>query len=561
MNIDFKKITKGHWGIALALLGAIFITDFLLLQNIINIAFPIGDEFSLIVESQKTPISWIKAGYSNYFRVYDEYFLPYTNFIRPVANFLYKLFSYTPDPFIYQLVTVNYLVHSLICAVVYVISIALNNTNRFSLALATAAFLVPAFWLTPMISHPSFALDGLAAFFCLISLVALLKNRLNWGLIFLIGGLFTKETALPMSIVWVLVGIQRKNSRVIGFGLLALCLWLFARVFAYNSFTGGTYSFNELSIQSLLLRASSLATLPVGNFSFESLKDLITNHKVSTELFYLAANFTAWILSLKVFLKSKPEMFNPRQFFKDSDNLTVIFIALVGSVLFYVLIGGSVRFSYLTYTLWLIALCGVSGSTARSLVVSLLISSSFISFLKMNEVSEVKKFIYGQSRLFVNYLGEHQLSGETYVFNDFIGAYSRQQNIAIYSGSTSKFLRGSSISLDSCDISMLRLIRTSVVIDETGNKFITTDIPSCASFVFEGASQKKLIENIKGSTLRRNDHIYYKFKNLEITKSRFTGNTQISFGKHVEIFVSSKVNALYYDFYDNKWVLTDKVYY
>jgi hypothetical protein len=552
--MNFKEITKTQWGFALALLAAMLITIVLLLQETIMIAFPVGDEFALIVESLESPVNWVLNGYSNYFRVYGEYFLPYTNFIRPVANFLYFVFSFTPSPMSYQLVFVNYLAHSLTCTLIYLLSLSFRNSNSFSLALVTAAFLAPAFWLTPITSHPSFALDVLATLFCLLSLAALLKGYYFFGLLCLLAGVFTKETALPISLVWVFFGIQRKNSQTIWFGFLALSLWFAFRLMAFDSVSGGTYSFNEFTIERLLIRFSSLATLPLGSFSIQILKDFITDQKLSMDIFYLLVNIIAWILSLKIFLKSKVNLFNLAHFFKNSSDLQIIFIALIGSISLYAIIGGSVRFSYLTFALWLIVLSAVKKSLERSLIVVLFICSSIVSFpAEKMQVSEVNKFRYDQSRLFVDFLGASDYSANTYVFNDFISGYSQQKYIATYSGSSSNFFRGSSISLGACNTTDFNLIRSNLVEDKTGKKLLQIEIPSCASFQFEGAQTGIILENIKDKLLLRNDDVRYRFRDLIIKKS-FTGAPLIDFGKYMEVEVSPGTNVLFFDFATNKWM-------
>lgn len=558
MNLYFQKVNKSNLVTAVAILVLIIIADIYLLKEIINIVYPIGDEFSLIVESQKSPINWIKEGFGNYFNVYEEYFTPYTNFVRPVANLIYRLFSYTPHPLIYQLIAVNYLAHGMLCALIYVLSIAFNNTNKFSLAVAFAGFLAPAFWLTPMIESPSFSLDGVATILSLISLIALIKKKLFLGIFFLIASVFTKETALPINVVWVLVGLQQRDSRIFILGVFSLSLWFLIRILAFNSLVGGTYSFNEFSINGLIFRLGALATLPLGNFSIETLKEFILNNKINYQLLYLVINFVVWLLSLKIIFESKSQLMNPSKFFKHSDDSIIILIAFIGSISYYCFIGGSVRFSYLTYILWLIVLSSFGGIGIKRLILFILICSSAVSFLfKSYKVSEVDEYYYHQSEILVNYLQKNRFNGTTYVVNDFIGRYARQENVVNFSGSKSTFLRGSSISFGSCNISEIKQIKNIVTVDTSGNKRIKIYLPNCAAFVFEGASTKKILDNISGISLHRNDEINYIFDNLEIKKTKFGGNPYLNFGNQMEVIVSSGVHVLYFDFYKNNWIFLE----
>jgi len=455
----------------------------------------------------------------------------------------------------YQLVFVNYLVHAMVCTLIYLISLSFGNHNKFSLALSVTAFLAPSFWLTSAVSYPSFALDAIAALLCLLSLCALFKGHYFLGFLCLVAGLFTKETALPIPIVWLFFGVQRRSSKAFLLALISLVLWFGVRFLAFNGISSGTYSFNNFSIELFFLRLSSLSTLPLGNFSTTHLKQLVIQREVPVEALYLACNISAWLLSIRIFLRSGTKVWDPRDLLSNKNDFSIVFLALVGSVCFYFLIGGSTRFSYLTYALWIIAVGATTRSFDRMLLVSLFLISSIVSFpFGIGHVSETTKFRYSQSSSFVDFLDENEFVGDTYVFNDFISSYSRQQHVASYSGVASNFYRGSSIDVNSCSISEIQLIDTNILSDNTGNTVIQVELPSCASFAFEGANKDKLMLNIEGKHLLRNDDIRYKFSDLEFTESRITGNSIIDFGKNMEIVVSPAVNVLVFDFRTNTWV-------
>lgn len=558
MNFDFGNITK-NWKTALCLGIIVFLLDIFWLKEIINIIYPIGDEFSLIVESQRNVSSWLLSGYSNYFNVYEEYFTPYTNFVRPVANIIYKVFAYTQNPMVYQLIIINYVAHSLLCVILYSFSISLNNNNKFSFFIALAGFLAPAFWLTPMIESPSFSLDGVATVMSLVSLMALIRGNHFTGILFLIFGIFTKETALPIIIVWITFGLLRKTPIIVLLGCSTLALWLFVRMFAFNTLIGGTYSFNEFSVKSLIFRATSLTTLPLGNFSVETLKELMLFKKVTwAQLFFFISNCVIWIFSILFFFRARSLIFKATESVKYNGNFIIIVLAFMFSVSYYTFVGGDVRFSYLPYVLWLIIVCGMNNFKPKNIILFIFICSAGVSFLsKSSKVTDIDKYYYQQSRALVEFLQQHEISGKVYVVNDFISRYARQEYIAIYSGSTSNLLRGSSISLGTCKVSDLNQISTTVVVDSIGAKDIQVHLPSCASFIFEGASVKKMLENIEGISLHRNDDISYRFNKLEITKTKFGGNNQINFGDQMGIYLRPEVHVLYFDFRYDKWILLD----
>ena len=95
----------------------IIILDVLFLKNHLAAVVPIGDEFSLMMESQKNPSGWFLDGFKYYFNPYPEYFSSYTNFIRPVNNFVYYIFSFFPYPHISQLLLLNYFSHGALCGI------------------------------------------------------------------------------------------------------------------------------------------------------------------------------------------------------------------------------------------------------------------------------------------------------------------------------------------------------------------------------------------------------------------------------------------------------------
>lgn len=554
MSFKPSLISRSQWLLAFVLLGIMLATTVFLLSETLAIVFPIGDEWALIMSSQEGAIKWITEGYSNYFRVFDEYFVPLSDFIRPVANLLYSIFSYTSSPSKYQLIFVNYLLHAAICTLIYLMCLSFGNNNKFSLAVTSIAFLAPAFWLTEMVAYPSHAFDGLAALFCLLSLAALLKGHYLVGFLFLILGIYTKETALPMVAVWLVFGIQRNSLIAISYCILSIILWITVRLIAYDGSIGGTYTFNEFSLRLFLLRLSSLVTIPLANFSIDSFKELILAPGLSVDIFYLSVNIAVWLLSLMVIIKSGIKFWNPWYLLRTKSDLLIILIALAGSICFYFLIGGDDRFSYFTFAIWLIFLGAIKKSKERLLIVSLLLCSSIISFpTDIYHVPEIQKFKYNQSKSFVNFVSEQKFAGNTYVFNEFVSENSRQQFIANYSGATSNFYRGSTIDIWSCNSSELKLIHTKILLDKLQNRLIQIKLPPCAKFRFEAANADKLLLNIEGNILFRNDDISYKFRDLAINKTQYMGRPDFDFGRHLEITVSPNVNLVYFNFLTGSW--------
>jgi hypothetical protein len=299
---------KARWLLlleTLCVLGFCVGCDALLFHYWIARLYPTGDEFSLIAQSQFAPWHWFAEGYSKYFIVYPEYTVPYANFIRPVANLVFRIFSNFHSGYKLQLIAANYGVHGAIVCTLYAAAILLKKSRVAALSLALAAFLTPAFWASPMPLLPSFALDGIAAFFVLAAMLALAVRR-DWLCVAcLMLAVFTKETALPVACALMVYSLVSRKKLLFAGLLAALLAWAGVRLLAFGT-TSGVYemSGSALSAKFVILRMVGLLFIPVSFMTRDAIKAAIQDRNVlalGTIALYLAGNVGAWVLALVAF--------------------------------------------------------------------------------------------------------------------------------------------------------------------------------------------------------------------------------------------------------------------
>ena len=550
-------LTGKEWMVSAALVCAfLYFADLDLFRDWLAMLYPSGDEFSLMAESENSPWQWFAEGYSRYFVAYPEYFEPYSNFIRPVANALYRMFSCT-DCYRLQLELVNYAVHAGMAGGLYLIGIRLGNSKTYSLGLALAAFLAPAFWGSKMTIYPSFTLDGLAAALCL-SAVYLLFTRYAWlGFVLLAAAAFTKEAALPIATAVAAYSIIFRRWAWTSMALSVLLFWAGVRFLAFGGM-GGIYSFyGDDGVQSLIARWVALRLLP------------ISYPTVPGNWLFLACNIAVWIL-LFILLSNRQFARNVwvsgRRFVEEGKldrpaHLQVLCaICVVFSAAYFALIGGTARFSYVFYISFLAMLaCAFPYARLRGLTLVLLICSSFaaalVSFDRLRSEKDYYATRYEAARDLVSELRASDKSGEPiFVVNDFVSGFSTEENVARVAGVRDKIYRGSSIQAIACSKSQMQAITTRVERDDGSVKILRIRLPGCARFSFEGAREDMILAHMSGSRLYRNLNIGYFIPGLRVLRERQTGKERIyDFGKTMTVIVKDSA-VVYFDFPTGKWV-------
>ena len=485
---------------------------------------------------------------------------------RPVANLLYWFFSHFENGLKLQLVTVNYFIHVAISTLFYHYGIKFSNSKKYSLLLAVSAFLTPAFWAADMVNSPSFTLDGLAAFFCLIALFSL-KSKYAWiSFILLTLAVFTKESALPIVAAVAAYSIFTRDKRTAFAAFIILLIYATVRILAFGKLSSGLYPFEGLnSISSILFRfVSSFLKLPITYTSSEDIKNLILEGKVSASLIFVLANITFWFIFLISIFQIDTQGFK-RIFKKNHDSLPntyhyyfLTLICISFSILFFILINGSVRFSYVFYIFLLAGLTiQIEYSIRKYLLIGILIVSSTIVFIysinKIYKAHDSYVLLYDASTKLTDLMKSLSPDKPVYVINDFVSFFSTEQNVANYAGAAGEYLRGSSLYLIGCNQADIFSISQQISV-ETNTKSITTHIPECASFGFEAGNNLKILSNLSGNQLYRNESIHYLFPDIQLGKERKSDKIKINgFGNTMVTTIKDSA-IIYFDFSNRKWI-------
>jgi hypothetical protein len=489
---------------------------------------------------------------------------------------------------------VNYGVHAAIAAVFYFFSVyILDNSRKYSLGLALAAFLAPAFWGSSMPFEPDNSLDGLAALFCLVAILCLV-TRFPWiGFLFLFLGIFTKETALPIVAAVIVYSLLARRISFVVVAVLMVFAWAGLRIIAFGQF-GGVYAFNDATISSLAYRVVTLFFLPVSYTTMADVKALVLDKIFSCSLFFYIVNVFMWILLFWLLESAYPirdlikKRFSMERASQRIHLLVLFSISVVFSAAFFVLIQGSTRFSYVFSVCFLGVLASLPDVRARAYIfVTLAVTSCAAALLSVGnlEITSVSappakptagstttrlcgcasgcdpgqkaqyEMMYNASRgLVEEFRKTGDLHRRLFVVNDFVGGSSREDNIAKFSGVAGEVFRGSSINLFNCKLGEVRGISTRVENVEGHDKTLVVNIPKCAQFQFEATSPRLILSNLDGTRLKRNSYISYDIPELVLGRSLIKGTEQVNdFGGTMFIRIKDAA-VIYFDFINREWV-------
>jgi hypothetical protein len=565
-----KAITNRARALAetLAVFFFVILTDAALLRDWIRSIYPVGDEFSLIVESQKSPWHWFLEGYSRYFFVYPEYTVPYSNFLRPVGNLIYWVFFHLGAGERGQLIIVNYGVHAACCAFIYLIARRLGNGAATSIAWSAVAFLIPAFWGSPMPLYPSFALDGLAALLVLGGLW-LLPTRFSWlSFCLLLLSVFTKEAALPVVFAVAIYSAFVRKWPHLAASLSILGMWAGMRFAAFHGTTSGVYilSSSHDVISYIHLVGHNLSFLPIARLNSTQIQSLIHNAHISSALFFalILANSFIWVLLGLLLYRDRAFWTGALRTDKVLQNITAWYrllllgsLSVICSVLYLSLVGIEVRFAYVFYLCFLLLLLAFSiRSYMRNLILAILIATSSIvdiyALKNYNAGKDTAIYRYAASRLLIGKLRTiPDNSRPVFVFNDFVSGFSTEDNVAAYAGKQLQINRATSIDLDGCQVNELEQIYTYVTQLQYAEKSVTTQLPPCSHFEFEASHLAPFIE---GNRIRRNSHIEYIAPEMPAREQSFAHpEMPLDLGSTLTAKVHDGA-ILYYDFRSKQWI-------
>jgi len=540
----------------------VIILDVIFLRNHLAAVYPIGDEFSLIIESQKNPLEWFLEGYKYYFNPYPEYFSPYTNFIRPVNNFVYYIFSFFPYPHISQLLLLNYFSHGALCGILYSVSVFHQNSKTFSILITSTAFLIPSFWLTPMIRYPAYGFDSLATLFCALCIILIYNKKYLPAFFLLTIALFTKETALPIAAAITFYGILKNQMKVILLSVIPLLIWCFFYLLAFYDSIGGIYLVNELNNNPLIIKfISSFLSLPISYSTGFGLRELIYEKSISSNLFILLSNLLLWMFMLILITKKiNIDNYGPDSIKinnAQSDITLLIALSFFASLIYFSLIG-NLRFSYMVVIFYFLFLSlNHTSSIYQFLSGVLLVLISIYGFTaNINSISQVKEvddLKYRSVQTLQDFALKTNLESKVFIVNDFFSGYSNQENVSMQLIGAESFFRANSIDLDSCMQDQISMIQTIVYKNQPDMKELHISLPECANFIFQGIDPNKFNQSFKEKKLNRNKYIEYFFDELDYENKPSETNQKIkNLGRvmRIKIFDTS---LIYFDFKSNEW--------
>ncbi len=194
----------------------------------------------------------------------------------------------------------------------------------------------------------------------------------------------------------------------------------------------------------------------------------------------------------------------------------------------------------------------------KYILVLLIVSFSVVGFFSISKLSVTRDMYalqYDASRSLVDKLRTITNQGRRLVVvNDFVGGFSKQNNIAKFAGMPGEFIRGSSIRLDECRREDVRNI--SIILEKisSSDKIVKVDIPACAKFNFEGASPKLVLANLEGSNLKRNNYISYLVPEIRLGRTKASGIEYVEdFGGTMTVRIRDSA-LIYFDFGTSEWV-------
>lgn len=522
----------------------------------LEFAHPYGDDFSLLAQSATPSWSWLTSGFSRYFAAYPEYFEPFTNFIRPVDNAFYSAFS-CAGCFRWQLVVMNCGVLAASTGGLYFLSRRLGNGQLVSTALSACALLAPGFWGTPMASTPAYGFDAVVA---LQSLVAVwLASRSQWGpaLAVLALAVLTKESALPVVGVFACYALAARRHAVAVGAVLIIGTWALLRFLAFGSSVGVYAVATPLSWQDIPFRLSLGLWLPVAYSNAIPFRAMLGGAIASPAALIVIANAIALMSGALAAASGVREATHSES---REDRLVVLKLAApaaVASGVFFLAVGGVTRFSYVFYTLFLVVLTAAGAGVWRNLSLGLVAAGALSSALLFSAEAErqrpVDRFRQTAARQLMVALRSQSSPRPIYVVNDFVSGHSTMANVLAVAGATTVAERGSSIGLGTCGVTEVRSIRSAVVTTPGGDLSLTTTLPACAEFLFEGASARELVRHLDGTHLTRSEAIAYDFPQVALASSGQAGATRIAtFGSVMTLTVRHSA-VLYYDFEKGDW--------
>lgn len=521
-----------------------------------SMAVPRGDELALLAASRRLDTAWFTEGFSHYFTVYPEWTLPYTEYLRPVANLIYWVFRPGSEVgFRLQLLVVNYGAHALVVALVAAL---MAGPLRQSAARAgLAALLVaasPAFWSTPMLVQPAFAMEAVACALCLGAVWAGERRLLVPALVCLALATMTKESALPVVAAWAAVALFRRRWAAVGGAISVLLAWLAWRVAAF----GGVGSAHALAVPFgpvqeawAIMSQPGDAALPGSALSLRAVYTLPAVAAITT---VLAAAIT--VIAAMVLAEMRPQR---REYLAPG---TIGFplgpFAVAASACYLLATDVHLRYGYILIVLlvlWMLCWPATAARRGSVLLVGVLLPLSAAGIARL-ELAPLRQEFADASRLMSTLRGLPPAGPPIYWAADHVGAYAGPNRVADLAGLTRPLVKLSSIA-HRCPAGQWALVRTEIESLPEG-LHVVTRLPACALFVFEG-SRLAGAQFDPAGRIRRNAALAYEAPGVDrLSASHPARPAELRLGATMRVDISGPATVVWYDHAKRDWQVFDR---
>jgi hypothetical protein len=402
----------------------------------------------------------------------------------------------------------------------------------------------PPFYLSEMTYQASFALDAIGFLLC-ISLIYIYQVTKNLPYLIIVSALciYTKETTLPVAISVFIVSLIDKRYNVSISIFSIVIFWLLHRYLAFSSLVDGAQALNSLDLRYRIVKALSILNIPSFNVGVVEIKETL-NGNFSTK--------TAWLFSnlFVLAIASYYAMLNIVRSFKGGTlEKAMLDVILVSNALFFMLIGGSPRLSYILYGFFILWMVKLDGKKLKILILLITAAGAVASSgprivqkISYNEIVQLK-----DEKL--TKLSESDFEGELILINDVAFGFSEVEAISkIYN--LNIVGKVNNLDIRSCALEDLRRIYVTKSLKE---KSVFIDVPECAEIYFAGLSPDLFINDLNKDNTIQNNGLIYRFPKLSYYIGPFTKRVHINtFGK--EFSISSQTSKfLYFDYDSDKW--------
>jgi hypothetical protein len=568
-----------------ALLAGVWVVCFafllLLFRNAGDRCYPDGDALPLVVTSTSyvappRPSEWFSSGFSRYFRPFPEWNARGVTYLRPMYQFCcfanYLLWQDHWERHVYF----NYLLLAFGATLAfYLAHEVLGCSVGWALLAAVSVLFNPA--ASYVVSGPIGVFDMLAAILGCFALLLLLKRRWYTATAMLIVAVFTKETALPMTLAafvtcclieWRAGGVPflRSLARA-SLLLLPIAVWVLSRRLAFGSLLGGVPKIGSFQAKDILWNVAlfplnwplGLADGPLDPLTTVRAFFLHQPEQISySGVVVLAANLLIllWgiLAAARLLYKRKPIAF---------DSPAVIFLLWLAAIFCYlVVLRLKPRFGCLFYLLGISLLVRALAETigrrqftrsaGLAAILILLAISPVLEMASCVLASEERRRTPSPQTVVETIHRAGNQFDAVYVLNDmtgrrggaFLGAFARSKSPVIILNCLSGEFPSPPSQDSNADEGAAVKIRGA----PQGSTAIEVRLGPSLCFCFPDTSPELMFPEPGSRVLRRNKDLTYEFPELKSYKG-LTGGSGIDFGSRMLIRISDprRYGIVYFD--------------